>query len=160
MRCVGCGAVVPATEGPTHRYMTSAPACWATYGELTAVLLSDPAATSYRQWCVDAFAVQHPGEPTEQAIQSVAAHLLSLYATLELNAPGAGSHRVINAVTARKGAYAWLTPPIAFTVTVGDVLASRDQLHDAAHKWARSAWDAWRPHHDQVKAWHSALFVS
>lgn len=159
VRCVGCGAWVPATDGPTHRYMLSAPACWATYGELTAVLLSDPSATSYRQLCVDAFAVQHPGEPNEQAIQSVAAHLLSLYGSIELNVPAGASHRVINQVTARKGEYAWLTPPAAFSVTVPDVLANRDQLHDAAYRWARSAWDAWRPHHDQVKAWHSALFV-
>jgi hypothetical protein len=159
LRCVGCGASVPATAGPTHRYMLSAPACWAMYGELNAVLLSDPAAASYRQSCVDAYAVQHPGEPNEQAIQSVAGHLLSLYATIELNAPGGVSHRVINRVTSRKGQYVWLTPPSAFAVTLREVLSNRDQLSDASHRWACAAWEAWRPHHDQIETWYSALFV-
>src|SRR5437764_9967088 len=99
VRCVGCGALVPATAGPTHRYLLSAPACWAMYGELIAGLFSDPAAAPYRQLCVDAYAVQHPGEPNEQAIQSVAGHLLSLYTTIELNAPVVASHRVLNRAT-------------------------------------------------------------
>src|SRR4051812_889276 len=120
VRCRGCGAAVPAIPGPTHPYMLSAPACWATYGELNAVLLSEAAAGSYRQWCVDAYAVQHPGEPNEQAIQSVAAHLLSLYTIIELNGLPAASHRVMNLVTSRKGHYGWLTPPASFTVTVQD----------------------------------------
>jgi hypothetical protein len=159
VRCVGCGALVPATTGPTQRYMLSAPACWAMYGELVAVLFSDPAAASYRQWCVDAYAVQHPGEPNEQAIQSVAGHLLSLYATIELHAPAGASHRVLNRATSRKGEYAWLTPPSAFAMTVQDVLANRHQLSDASHRWACAAWEAWRPHHDQIRTWHSVLFV-
>jgi hypothetical protein len=103
--------------------------------------------------------VQHPGEPNEQAIQSVAAHLLSLYAALELKAPPAASHRLINLVTARKGGYRWLTPPNTFSVTVRDVLANRAQLHDASHRWASKAWEAWGQHHDQVKSWYSELFA-
>jgi uncharacterized protein DUF5946 len=72
VRCVGCGAWVPDTTGPVPRYMTAAPACRAMYGELNAWLLTDPTAGAFRQWRVDAYAVQHPGEQTEQAIQSVA----------------------------------------------------------------------------------------
>jgi hypothetical protein len=44
--CVGCGALVNATPGPTHRYMISAPVCWAMYGELN-VVLSTSAAAEY-----------------------------------------------------------------------------------------------------------------
>jgi hypothetical protein len=57
------------------------------FGELNALLLTNAAASEYRQWCVDAYAVQHPGEPSGQAIQSVSAHLVSLYATLVLRLP-------------------------------------------------------------------------
>src|SRR5215813_7857026 len=32
VRCFGCGVAVPDIEGPTHRYMLSAPGCWARYG--------------------------------------------------------------------------------------------------------------------------------
>lgn len=159
VRCAGCGAWVPATPGPTHRYMLSAPGCWGMYGRLTAELLSDPAAAGARQWCIDAYAVQHPGEPNQQAIQSVAAHLLSLYATIELHSPPAASHQVINRVTARKGHYIWLPPPVEFDLTVHDVLAHRDQLSHGSQQWARSAWDAWQSHHGQIETWYRRLFA-
>jgi len=77
-RCVSCGATVPRIEGPIHRYMTSAPGCWAMFGELQARILSDPAAAPHRQFCADSFAVEHPGTPGPNAIQSVGGHLVSL----------------------------------------------------------------------------------
>jgi hypothetical protein len=63
--CVGCGALVSATPGPIHRYMISAPACWGMYGALNAVL-SASAAEEYRQWWVDAYAVQTPANRTRR----------------------------------------------------------------------------------------------
>jgi len=158
LQCVGCGATVVETTGPIHRYMLAAPACWAMFGELNALLLSDPAAAGCRQWCVDAYAVQHPGEPNEQAIQSVACHLMSLYSTLVLKMPVSKAPGIITRATARKGHYRWLSPPSAHTMTVADILRDRQNIGNAAHQWARAAWDAWRPHHEQVKLWHSELF--
>lgn len=81
--CRGCGALVPDTEGPTHRYLGASPGCWAVYGEILEKEYSD-----YRYWrahrfTVDAYAVQHPGESSPPAIQSVAVHLISLYLMLE-----------------------------------------------------------------------------
>ena len=35
------------------------------------------------QLTVDAYAIQHPGKPSAQSIQSVCVHLISLYASLE-----------------------------------------------------------------------------
>ena len=139
--------------------MTAAPACWAIYGELNAHLLSNPDAAGYRQWCVDAYAVQHPGEPNEQAIQSVAAHLLSLYSTLVLEMPINKASRVISRVTSRKGRYRWLPPPSTHTMTIVYVVRNHHRLDEVAREWARAAWDAWRPHHEEVKTWHSDLFV-
>jgi hypothetical protein len=52
-RCVGCNAEVEVIEGPIHRYMTSAPACWKRYGELLAVLYSQPANQKALIMCVD-----------------------------------------------------------------------------------------------------------
>ncbi len=157
--CVGCGATVAAAAGPIHRYMIAAPACWAMFGELNARLLSDPAAAGCRQWYVDAYAVQHPGEPNDQAIQSVACHLLSLYSTLVLKMPVEKAPGIITRAAGRKGHYRWLPPPSAHTMTIVDVLRNRQHPGDAAHEWARAAWDAWRPHHEQIKTWHSDLFV-
>jgi len=129
------------------------------YGELSALLLSNSDAAGYRQWCVDAYAVQHPGGPNEQAIQSVAGHLLSLYSTLVLEMPIDKAPGVISRVTSRKGHYRWLPPPFAYTMTIVDTVKDRHRLGEVAHEWARAAWDAWRPHHEEVKMWHSDLFI-
>lgn len=76
--CIGCGAVLLRIEGPTHRYMTSAPGCWALFGELTAHIYGSATLPARCQLCVDAFAVQHPGSANPQAVASVAIHLQSL----------------------------------------------------------------------------------
>jgi hypothetical protein len=41
IRCVGCGALVPDIDGPTHRYMAASPGCWALFGEVVAREFSD-----------------------------------------------------------------------------------------------------------------------
>jgi hypothetical protein len=110
-RCIGCGAMVPRIDGPVHRYMTSAPGCWAKYGEVCAHHLSDPGAGHYRQWCADAYAVQHPGQPGPQAIQSVGGHLVSLLAQLELGLPLSRASALMERGIQLKGYFAWLTPP-------------------------------------------------
>ena len=50
----------------------------------------------------------------------------------------------------------WLEPPEPNgTVTVRDVLASRDLAEHAANvqRWARDVWEAWSSHHERVRAW-------
>lgn len=157
-RCVGCGAIVPKIDGPIHKYMTSSPGCWAIHGEVSAHLLSEPSAGAYRQMCVDAYAVQHPGQPGPQAIQSVGGHLISLLAQIELGLPLARSAAMLERGITRKGFFQWLTPP-SFDGAKTIVLM-RDNLGDpapAAHEWASSAWRAWAPHHAQVRAWFDEL---
>src|SRR4051812_1460015 len=81
--CPGCGGMFPEMEGPIHRYMESSPACWATYGEVLALEYSNPAYAENYRFGVDAYAVQHPGRPSPQSIQSVAVHLIRLCLLLE-----------------------------------------------------------------------------
>lgn len=156
-QCVGCGAIVPRIDGPIHRYMTSAPGCWAMHGELSAHHLSDPGAVRYRQLCVDAYAVQHPGTPGPQAIQSVAAHLVSLYAQFELGLTPEQAPAVIQRAVRLKGRFHWLTPP-AFdeTRTIVFMLANLADPVRGARDWAGSAWRAWAQHRHQIQAWHDA----
>ena len=77
--CPGCDARLPASDGPTHRYIGASAACWAIY---SAMLAGEPpiAPTPAREQMVDAYAAQHPGTPSNQATQSVAVHLIALYA--------------------------------------------------------------------------------
>ena len=157
-RCIGCGAVVPRVDGPIHPYMTSAPGCWEKYGEVCAHHLSDADASGYRQLCADAFAVQHPGQPGPQAIQSVGGHLVSLLAQLELGIPLSRASALLERGMQLKGYFSRLTPPsFEGAHTVLYMLA---HLHDpsrTAREWAASAWKAWAAHHGQVRTWYDDL---
>lgn len=87
--CVGCGALVPEIEGPTHRYLGAPPGCWAVYGEVLEKEYGDCSryALNHRL-TVDA--AQHPGVPSPQSIQSVAVHLIRLYLERGLRPSGRG----------------------------------------------------------------------
>lgn len=154
--CPGCGAVLPDAQGPTHRYMLSSPACWATYGEVLAREYRDPAYHAVHRLTVDTYAVQHPGLPTPQSIQSVGVHLVSLCAILELGMSFDAATRLIGRATQRKDRLFWLTPPpSAGAVTVLDVshAASADAHARLVQAWAHAAWSAWAPHHETVRRW-------
>ena len=81
--CAGCGAIVPNTDGPTHRYIGASPGCWQRYGQLLAREYGEYAYPDEHRLTVDAYAVQHPGVPGKQSSQSVAVHLMSLCLVLE-----------------------------------------------------------------------------
>ena len=156
--CIGCGAVVPKVDGPVHRYMTSAPGCWVLWGTVNARILSDEGAIEHRQFCVDAYAVQHPGGDKPQAIQSVVGHLTSLYVRLELKGSLSDASRAMEAVIRRKGRFHRLDPPsFAGARTVADVAQQLDRLPEAARAWAADAWHAWHAHHAQIREWHAVM---
>ena len=154
--CPGCGALVPDIDGPTHRYLGASPGCWAVYGEVLEKEYGD-----YRYWpvhrlTVDAYAVQHPGKPSPQTIQSVAVHLISLYLVLEEARSLDEAMEAMQQATTRKQHFAWLEPPASLgEVTVVYV---RDAKNPAEHtervrEWASSTWEAWSPHHEVVRRW-------
>jgi hypothetical protein len=135
--------------------MTSSPACWARYGELLGLLATRPDLQAVRQMCVDAYAVQHPGTPNPQAIQSVALHLLSMRRYLVEGLP-----IVPLRVVGTKGAFVWLTPPATLgerTVADMPLEGTVDVLRGAARRWVESAWEAWSPFHRQVADWATSL---
>lgn len=155
-RCLGCGAEFPERDGPTHRYMASSPACWAAYGEVLAREYSDPAYFQVHRLSVDAYAVQHPGKPSPQTIQSIAVHLVRLCLLLERSLPMERANDAMLKASEREENYVWLTPPANLgSVTVADVVDAVDvNAHMAAvRRWAESAWQAWSPHHVTVRSW-------
>jgi len=128
------------------------------HGELAARILDDPAAPRFRQFCVDAYAVQHPGSSNPQAIQSVACHLMNLYAVLERQRPIELAPAFLQRATRRKDRYQWLVPPSFEGVrTIGYVLGETNRLEEAAREWAADAWRAWQPHRAQVETWYAAV---
>lgn len=63
--------------------MLCSPGWWAVFGEVLAREYEDPACMANHRLTVDAYAVQHPGEPTPAAARSVLLHLVSLCAIRE-----------------------------------------------------------------------------
>jgi hypothetical protein len=163
-RCVGCGAEVQLLDGSIHRYMTSAPACWQRYGEVLNTLYAHPEHQEALIMCVDTYAVQHPGTPNPQAIQSVAVHLLNLYSYLVRGHPihipqRILSERMFHAIAPpRMRAAYWLAPPsFAGTLTVFEMplCGTGAALATGARAWAESVWEAWRGHHQQIAEWYA-----
>lgn len=154
--CFSCGALVPNMDGPTHRYMLSSPGCWAFYGTLLARDYGEYNYPAVHRLSVDAYAVQHPGQPNKQTIQSVATHLIRLYYSLERGLSSAQVTKAIGRAAQFSDGFVWLDPPASMgRITVVDA-ANADGLEEyqrVSREWAQSAWEAWSAHHDQIRAW-------
>jgi hypothetical protein len=154
--CCGCGGMFPDMDGPVHRYMESSAACWAAYGEVMAREYSDLQRLAYYRLSVDAYAVQHPGQPSRQTIQSVGVHLIRLCLLLDCGLSMDRANDAMIAASARKDSFTWLTPPVQIgKITVADVVSAQtnEALQEVVWAWAREAWAAWAVHHDTVRAW-------
>jgi hypothetical protein len=152
--CEGCGAEVPDISGPTHSYMTSAPGCWASHGELVARGIRLDAAGGASQLRTDAYAAQHATNPDPRNRQSVAVHLMSLCATFELGLAQGRTTHLIGGWTHRKGGYPDLTSSRRHgSLTVVDALEDADDLgyEIAVDRWARSVWAGWAPQHAAIR---------
>ena len=136
--------------------MESSPACWAAFGEVLAREYSDPAYFQVHRLSVDAYAVQHPGKPSPQTLQSVAVHLVRLCLLLEHGLPMERANDAMLKASEQEKRFVWLTPPASLgAVTVADVQRAENvEAHMAAvRRWADSAWQAWAPHHSTVRDW-------
>lgn len=155
IRCIGCGALVRDQDGPTHKYMLSAPGCWALYGSVlvwrNALVAAGPLTAA--QQIIDTYAVQHATNPDRRNRQSVAGHLMSLCASIEHGVSGARLPTMIGRWTHRD--YPLLVPrPARYPVTIRDVADADEQDRPAvADNWATTTWQAWSAHHDTVRAW-------
>jgi hypothetical protein len=157
VQCFGCGAAVPATDGPVHAYMHAAPGCWALYGtvlEWQYARRADPQ-PEVSQGLVDAYAAQHATNTDRRNRQSVALHLVSLCAAFENALPADRRRRLIGQLAHRE--YPVLRPPVtSFAITIRDVFDAVDRDRpEVVRRWARATWDAWATHHGAVRSWLS-----
>lgn len=159
--CPGCGASVPdVAEMRDDPYIGSAPGCWLLYSEVLAREYGDLRYTPAHQLTVDAYAVQHPGRPERRTARSVAIHLVGLCLSLERERGPIELPRLRQRLAPAKRVFPWLSPPDSLgEVTIVDVHdAENAEGHRATvDRWARSAWEAWSPHHAQVRAWADEL---
>jgi len=153
---MGCGGLFPEMEGPTHRYMTSVPGCWDAFGNVVGREFSGWWVGEVHRLVVDSYAVQHPGEGSRQAVQSVGLHLVALHLTLDEAVPNETVTRALQRGAKGTVAFTPLAPPEEPRwMTVLDVLAAATfEEHQAqARAWAASVWEAYRPHHALVRRW-------
>ena len=153
--CPGCGAQFPEIDGPVHAYMTSSPACWAAYGEVLAREYQTPELMPIHRLTVDAWAVQHPGDGSRQAIQSVGLHLARLMVALEEGLDGIAANAAMLRFARAKATLPVLPPRASYTLTVADVVdaVAPDDHRATVLRWARATWDDWRDQHGFIRAW-------
>jgi hypothetical protein len=157
--CPGCRGLFPDTDGPTHAYLGASPGCWAVYCHILAKEYGEYGYPDVHRLTVDAYAVQHPGEPSRRSIQSVAVHLVSLYFVLERGLNAQMATNAIREALKHNERFVWLTPPVSpGTLTVLDVVrAENPDAHNAVvERWARCVWAAWDVHHATVRGWADA----
>lgn len=162
--CPGCRALLPDTDGPTHRYLGASPACWAIYTALHNGGEPPLTPAPIQTLLVDAYAAQHPGTPSPQAIQSVAVHLITLYGVLEKELPferalWIRTEALSERFGPKKDRFTWLTPPdFTNSITVADIVraatpATRAELAEA---YIKNVWQIWaKEHRDTVAAWYT-----
>ena len=154
--CPGCGAEFAAFDGPVHEYMESSPGCWRAFGEVLAREYGDPDLFAVHRLTVDAYAVQHPGGESRQAIQSVGVHLVRLCLFLEQDlSPDEANAAMLRAGRTKASMFKLPRPQSLGTVTVADVLAtdSKEAHARTVRQWAGSAWQAWEASHEIIRRW-------
>lgn len=165
--CPGCQAMLPPLDGPTHRYIGASPACWALYTALQSGGEPPLALAPMNGLLVDAYAAQHPGMPSPQAIQSVAVHLLTLHGVF---AHGVGVERALwlrlealqERSGSRRGRYSWLEPPdFAGSLTVAEIVRepTPEARSAALARYGEAVYRIWASAHGEtIAAWY-AMFV-
>ncbi|KPF84990.1 hypothetical protein IP78_00290 [Brevundimonas sp. AAP58] len=156
--CPGCGSRLQAVDGPTHAYMTSSPACWAAFNVVIAREFGDPGLMDIHGLTVDAWAVQHPGDGSRRAIQSVGLHLARLWVQLDQGSSGRAANRAMLGFAERKADLPEMPPRQVYAVTVADVVdASDPEAHRTAVMiWARAVWADWADQHEFIQRWAMA----
>ena len=152
--CYGCGALVEDKAGVPHKYIGAAQGCWDLYG---LVLAKEYGEYNYprltHRLTVDTYAVQHPGQPGRQAIQSVNGHLVSLYFVLVEGFNGRQATEKLSELLAKEPAFEWLEPPSPNGhMTVADILAAKNlEEHEMkVRAWAEDVWNCWYAKHKQA----------
>ena len=178
--CPGCGALFPPHDGPTHRYIGASAGCWALFSwsvtgggsdvtelvaqsRVPANVVSAPSHSDELPvdslWG-DAYGVQHHGEDSRQAIQSVAAHLLDLHAIItgRTTRPGWAIGR---AVRTRGVFHRLAPPPLGSALTYRHLFPGGGVVTPATRsQYVVSVYEAWMAlHRSTVDHWYERYVV-
>jgi hypothetical protein len=178
--CHGCGALFPSFEGPTHRYVGASAGCWALFNWSVTMEESDdfgliaqsripenPVRVPSLSDAIpldalfgDAYGVQHHGEDSPQAIQSVAVHLLNLYGIIsgKTTSPRWPIGRAIRV----RGVFHKLDPPaLGCALTIRHLFSGGGIVTPVTRsQYVVSVYEAWMAlHRSTVEQWYERYVV-
>jgi len=179
--CPGCGALFQPSDGPTHRYLGASAGCWALFHE--SVVLGEPDAAGlvaqsripdgdvpvpahadtqrFDSIFGDAYGVQHHGEDSPQAIQSVAVHLLDLHGIISglTTRPGWSINRALRT----RGVFHKLAPPpLGSALTIRHFFPGGGVVSPVTRgQYVVSVYEAWMAlHRLTVEQWYERYVLS
>lgn len=177
--CPGCGVLFPPYDGPIHRYVGASAACWALICSLASGSPPDPEllmqssaprvtpafrphkdAQFLEQVWGDAYGVQHHGDDSPQAIQSVAIHLLTLHGAITRRTDGMWIRR--RALRTRGVFHKLAPPPRGRSLTIRHLFPSEGTDAVVARSdYAGSVYDGWMAlHRTTVESWYERYVVA
>jgi Family of unknown function (DUF5946) len=161
--CPDCRAMLPPSNGATHRYIGASAACWGLFTALQSGGEPPLAPHPLNGLLADAYAAQHHGVPSPQAIQSVAVHLLTLYGMLVRGVTPSKALQIrLDAVSekwgSKNGRFHWLTPPdFSNSPTVADIVQqpTPEARTKLLVRYVNSVWELWAATHlETVADWY------
>jgi hypothetical protein len=178
--CPGCGALFPRHDGPTHKYIGASAACWAVFNwsvisrdsgatdlvsrsrvpELVAQIPESSDNRSFDALLGDAYGVQHHGESSPQAIQSVAGHLLNIHGIISGHTTRHGW--ALGRALRIRGVFHKLTPPaLGSALTIRHLFPDGGVLNPVTRtQYVRSVYEAWMSlHRSTVEKWYERYVV-
>ena len=104
---------------------------------------------------VDTWAVQHPGDGSRRAIQSVGLHLARLMVQLEKGLTGDQANAAMSRFAARKAELPEFPPLSKYSMTVADVVGAANPADHmvAIRRWAAATWNDWSCQHKFIRDW-------
>ncbi len=154
-KCFSCGAETEKVNGPTHKYLLSTPGCWARYGEVLAREYSDFRYMAVHDLTVDAYSIQHPGQPNPQTINSLNIHLASLYAFFELGLRSSELSEFKQKLAKQKPRFRWMETPLKVgQYNINDVWGTdTPEAHqEMVKRWAEDAFRQWHAYSANIAA--------
>jgi hypothetical protein len=178
--CPGCGALFPSIDGPTHRYVGASTACWALFNWTVIPGVPDTTGLVAQSRIPenpvlvpehrdvppldaifgDAYGVQHHGEDSPQAIQSVAVHLLNLYGIIsgKTTRPRWPIERALR----RRSVFHKLEPPaLGSALTIRHLFPGGGAVIPVTRsQYVVSVYEAWMAlHRSTVEQWYERYVV-
>ena len=177
--CPGCGALFPPCDGPTHRYLGASAGCWALFSwyhvgdpdasgmlaesRIPEAVVAVPLVTSALSLDAligDAYGVQHHGDESPQAVQSVALHFLDLYGII--SGWTTSQRWPMGRAIRTKGVYHKLVPPAqGSALTIRHLFPGGGvRVPVTRSQYVRSVYDTWMAlHRSTVELWYERYVV-